>query len=255
MTSARWSCAEAEAFIAGREGRACVRLFRRADGTVLTAATVPSAFARPGSDWRGPSRLSPAWSWPCSAVRSSAAPSAGWRKARLKAPGRRLRPLDRPSAKIRAAVRRDLHTQSAARHADRRFGAGPRGDPATRADARAIAGNPAAPGAVSSRPAQAKIKPSVAKSAKSARLLVARLAPQRMAIAAMQQSAKLRERRPPTLKSFAANSASAATSDSGTGKRVRPDFSAAGDRGPQRNSPQAIAERFSAAAAPIHCLS
>jgi hypothetical protein len=46
------SRAEAEAFIAGREGRTCLRLFRRADGTVLTRdcpvglRTVRKRFAR-----------------------------------------------------------------------------------------------------------------------------------------------------------------------------------------------------------------
>ena len=76
---------------------------------------------------------------------------------------------------------------------------------------------------------------------KSAWLLVAKGAPTRIAIAAMQQSAKLLLRRPVRLKRLAANSASERSNISATGSSCRARDSAAFEMGPQRNSPQATA--------------
>jgi len=81
-----------------------------------------------------------------------------------------------------------------------------------------------------------RTRPCVVSGRKSFRLLVAKGTPTRIAVAAMQQSAKLLERRPVRLKRLAADSAS---ERSACGRSCRARDSAAFEMGPQRNSPQA----------------
>ena len=87
--------------------------------------------------------------------------------------------------------------------------------------------------------AQASPSPCATIGMKSSRLLVANCAWDRMATAAMQQSAKRFARRPVRLKSSAAFSASACSSASASGNSRRARASAAGESGPRRNSPHA----------------
>ena len=77
---------------------------------------------------------------------------------------------------------------------------------------------------------------------KSASLPVARSAPQRMAVAAIRQSASVRDRRPVALKYSAPFSASTGESGSTSGNSARASATSSACKGPQRNSAQATAD-------------
>src|SRR5208283_742908 len=102
-------------------------------------------------------------------------------------------------------------------------------------------------------PNQAKTKPCGVKGWKSAALMVASFAPQRIATAAIMQSASERERRQVWLNKRAAKTASGSVKISSAGNIERASASPVGSSGPQRYSAQATELMPKDSLAADHC--